>query len=121
MTDPGSLADAEVAEDVAQEVIRGDGPGDAPQLLKGLPVVDREEIATQSGVEAVQGPLQGLAGALEGLPVTEVGDEDTVVRQSTAVVPAQPLLQLVQSLPFLGADGEHFFRSRGQPPFGSRR
>ena len=42
--DPGSLADAEVAEDVAQQVIRGNGPGDAPQLLEGLPVVDREGV-----------------------------------------------------------------------------
>jgi len=53
----GSLADAEVSEDVVEQVIGRHSTRDAPELLQGLPVVHGEQVATEAGIESVHGTL----------------------------------------------------------------
>ena len=52
-SDRGSLADAEVAEDVVEQVVGCNGPSNPSQLLQGFAVVDGQEVAAEAHFQSI--------------------------------------------------------------------
>lgn len=74
----GSFADAEIFENVAQDLVSGDFADDCAKVVKGLAKVLGDEVGGDSGVEA--GTDSGKRGVdvLECLVMTQISDHSRV-------------------------------------------
>ena len=59
---PKLLADAEVGEDFAQDVVGGDFAGDLAQIVHALANVLAHKVAAQTRAKSVDAALNGIAG-----------------------------------------------------------
>ena len=65
--------DAELAEDLAEDFVGGDGAGDGAEVVEGGAEVLGDEVGGDAGVQARQGGVEGVGGLAEGLVVAGVG------------------------------------------------
>lgn len=75
----GLLADAEIFEYVSQDFIVGNDTQNLTQMGEAEAEVLADEVAREALVHGLTGALYVFNGHVEGLLVTEVGDEDIVL------------------------------------------
>ena len=116
------FADAEVGEDVSQDVVGVDSTCDFAEVMQGLAGVDRHEVARHLACQSLSHGLKRLMGCCQRFKVTEVGDDQSVSVVVGLVRCSEQVLELVNALTFGSAQVNHGmvpsgFRGRGEVAF----
>ena len=89
--------DAEVAEDVLEDILAGDGADDVAKVVGAFADVLRQKVARESGIESFLHTANGLLRMAQRLVVAHVADYDFLVVDVVDTTEAdKQLLQLVE-------------------------
>lgn len=107
-----SFADAELGEDVGEDVVGGDLAGDGAQVVEDLAELFAEQVGGETCVEGLQGAPKGVAAQAERFSVAAVRD-DGVAGVETGRVdrPAEPTEQFVDAGAVFRRDADGVLRN----------